>query len=774
MYKLEKIAFYIVLGMSFILPLAFLSPQFLPFDMLKASIFSIGTTLALALVCVSAFRSEAIMGIKGKTTYALLAVLLSFVLSGLAVLKDAGFYKSFLGAGVETTTVLFAILSVAFIYTVVSLVRTKERFITLLSSIVLGGLVLALFHLIRFVFGADTFTFGGIFSTQITNTVGQWNDLGIYFGFLLLISYISLEFMALSKAVRVVLYGLAAVSIIFLIAIGFNAAWYGIAAVALFVGLYSRKHTKLSYTTSILFIASVLLGIFGATIAGKLSTSLDVNHLDVRPSWELSVDLANQSLQQRPFFGAGPNRFVNVYLQNKPASVNQTVFWSLDFTSGVSYVTSFIVSLGLVGSLAILWLVILVGVYMIKVYKHNTEDSVKRFSAVAGTGLTLYFIIAGFLYNPSLTVIFLGLVSFALFLVALKEENLISVFTLEGDTQRKKLIIKIITALATVLVLLGLIFFVRRALANIYFSKAVVLLNTENKIDEAEKYVNKAIAMVDREQYYQGLVEISIIKTGRLISTTKEADQKAVDALKSYLDTGITNAQNAIRLDPLNYQNYITQAHVYESVVPARVNLAYENAMKSYESAAALNPLNPAVYLLAAQLEASIKKLPEAKQFIGKALQVKNNYSDAIFLLSQIQVAENSIKDAITSLLVLAQLNPQDPTIFFQLGLLYYNSGDNVNTGIVLSKAVELSPDYSNARYFLGLAYARLGKYAEAVDQFEAVARLNPDNEEVANILTALKAGKSPFQAVTTPEKAKTPPVKDSIDKKTSTKVKTR
>jgi tetratricopeptide (TPR) repeat protein len=213
---------------------------------------------------------------------------------------------------------------------------------------------------------------------------------------------------------------------------------------------------------------------------------------------------------------------------------------------------------------------------------------------------------------------------------------------------------------------------------------------------------------------------------------------------------------------------------VYESVVPARVNLAYENAMKSYESAAALNPLNPAVYLLAAQLEASIKKLPEAKQFIGKALQVKNNYSDAIFLLSQIQVAENSIKDAITSLLVLAQLNPQDPTIFFQLGLLYYNSGDNVNTGIVLSKAVELSPDYSNARYFLGLAYARLGKYAEAVDQFEAVARLNPDNEEVANILTALKAGKSPFQAVTTPEKAKTPPVKDSIDKKTSTKVKTR
>lgn len=760
--------------MSFILPIAFISPQVLPVDMLKASIFSIGTSIALILILVSAFRTGSIVSIKGKPAYALIAVVLSFILSGLAVMKDAGLYKSFFGSGTETTTILFALVSFAFVYTVVTLVRTKERLVSLLSSIVFGGLILSLFHLIRFVFGADTLTFGNIFSSQISNTIGQWNDLGVYFGFLFLISYLAIEFMVLSKAVRILLYVTSAVSLLFLVAIGFSSAWWAIAATTLFVGLYSKRHTKLSYRTIVLFVAAIVLALWGTTISGKLATRLGVNHLDVRPSWELSVDLANQTIQQKPFFGAGPNRYLNVYLQNKPLSVNQTVFWSLDFNSGVSYITSFVASLGLVGTVAILWLLIVLLLALYKLYKHNTEDSVKRFSAIIGASLALYSIILGFLYNPSLSVIFLGLVSLSLFFIALKDENLVAVVAIDGATSNKKTLVKVISAILIVVSLIALIFFIRRGVAAMYFAQAVTQLNTGNDIEKAENYVNNAIAMVDREQYYQGLAEISVIKINRLLASTKQADQKAVDTLKSYLDTGIANAQSAIKLDPVNYQNYITQARVYESVVPARVNQAYENAMKSYESAAALNPLNPSIYLLAAQLEVGVRKLPEAKQFIGRALQVKNNYSEAIFLLSQIQVAENSVKDAITSLLVLAQLNPQDPTIFFQLGLLYYNNGDNVSAGVALSKAVEISPDYSNARYFLGLAYARLGKYKEAAAQFEEIARLNPDNAEVVTILNALRAGRSPFQTVSAPEKSKTPPVKDSIDKKTSTKVKTR
>lgn len=776
MNKLEKLAFYIVLGLSFLLPVIFVSPTVLPLDMLKASVFSIGTTTAFFLILISNVRSGKISFLKGKSIYAILLVLLSFILSALSVAKEVGFYKTVIGAGTEVSTVLFALLAVIFIYVITLVINSKEKFVTLLSTVVLGGIVLSLFHLIRFIFGADTLTLGGMFANQISNTVGQWNDLGVYFGFLLLISYFGVEFMTLSKLVRGVLYALGIISIGFLVIVGFNSVWYGIAFVVLLSGLYQKKHSKISYRTIGLFVIALILSVYGQTLAGKLSAKLGVNQLDVRPSWELSLDMTNTALQQRPIFGVGPNRYLNTYLLNKPQSINETVFWSLDFTSGVSYITSFAVTLGVVGLLAILWLIILVSFNVYKLYRHTATDTVQRFSIVSGAGLTVYSIILGIFYNPSISVVVLGLTSFALFLVVLKEEGMLAHKTLEGSTQRKTLIVKIIATILSIAVLIGFIYFVRRTLAANYFSRAVVVLNSKNDIDEAEKLVSKAVSMVDRELYYQGASEISVLKINRLLSTLKEADQASIDTLKSYLEVGILNAQNAIKLDSLNYQNYITQARVYESVIPVRVTGAYENAMKSYASASSLNPLNPSIYLLAARLEVAMKKLPEAKQFIGRSLQAKNNYSDAIFLLSQIQVSENSIKDAITSLLVLAQLNPQDPTIFFQLGLLYYNQGDNVNTGLALSKAIDLSPEYSNARYFLGLALARLGKYKEAQAQFEEILKFNPDNTEVANILTSLRAGRSPFQqqAVVTPEKSKTPPVKDAIDKKTSTKVKTR
>jgi len=774
MIKLEKFAFWIVLAMVFLIPIAFLSPSILPLDMLKSSIFSIGTSLALLIVLIGGIHSGKFVHPKGILLYASLSVLLAFIASGIALVSTGGIYKSFIGAGNEITTVLFVLVAMAFVYVLTVLAPTKERVLTLLSAVVLGSVIVALFHIIRLVFGADTMSFGGMFSSQIANTIGQWNDVGTYFGLVFLLSYLGIELMSFSKLVRTLLYCMGAIGLGFMIIIGFTGVWYALAIALLVVGLYTKKHAKLSILTIALFILTVVFSIFGVSIANKLSTALSISQIDVRPSWELSTDIATQTLGQSPLFGAGPNHYVNEYLRTKPSSINQTIFWSVDFFSGVSYITSFAVTLGGLGIIAIIFFLFTLVKYLAKAFRHKSSDNIHRFILMTGAVMTLYSVVLAILYTPSLAMIILGLLSFALFIIGLKQENLIQFRTCEGATSRKALLIKIVGIISAVIVLILFIFFIRRAVAAMYYQRALVVMSKTGNIEDAEAYVNKALARVNREMYLQGKVELSVLKITKLLSGMKTADKASVDTLQRYLEEGVSAAHKLIKLDPLNYQNYIVQARIYESVIPAQVAGAYDNAMKSYASAAALNPGNPAIYLSAAQIEAAMNKMSEAKGFIGRALQVKNNYSDAIFFLSQIQVSENSIKDAITSLLVLAQLNPQDPTIFFQLGLLYYNSGDNINTGIALSKAVELNPQYSNARYFLGLALARLGKYKEAADQFVEIQKFNPDNAEVKQILAALQAGKSPFQAVTSPEKAKTPPVKDAIDKKTTPKVKTR
>ena len=54
-------------------------------------------------------------------------------------------------------------------------------------------------------------------------------------------------------------------------------------------------------------------------------------------------------------------------------------------------------------------------------------------------------------------------------------------------------------------------------------------------------------------------------------------------------------------------------------------------------------------------------------------------------------------------------------------------------------------PDYANAKYYLGLALAQLGRLDEAQKQFEDLSITNPDSEEVRSILKDLREGKSPF-----------------------------
>jgi len=85
----------------------------------------------------------------------------------------------------------------------------------------------------------------------------------------------------------------------------------------------------------------------------------------------------------------------------------------------------------------------------------------------------------------------------------------------------------------------------------------------------------------------------------------------------------------------------------------------------------------------------------------------------------------------------------------FQLGVLYYSDKQFDKAKAEFERTVSLNENYSNARYFLGLVYDREGKKSEAISQFEKVANLNPDNEEVKKILDNLKAGKPALEGIT-------------------------
>jgi cytochrome c-type biogenesis protein CcmH/NrfG len=87
---------------------------------------------------------------------------------------------------------------------------------------------------------------------------------------------------------------------------------------------------------------------------------------------------------------------------------------------------------------------------------------------------------------------------------------------------------------------------------------------------------------------------------------------------------------------------------------------------------------------------------------------------------------------------------------------LQFNNNDFAGAIVTLQKSLALSPQYANAQYFLGLSYEAEKQHAQAIAQFEALQKTNPDNAQVSAILKALLAGKSIFTTpATTPSTTK-------------------
>jgi tetratricopeptide (TPR) repeat protein len=543
--------------------------------------------------------------------------------------------------------------------------------------------------------------------------------------------------------------------------------------------------SRISVITLVFLVISIGLAWKGDAVAFPVQRMLKIDNSQITLPWQLTLDISTQTIKSKPLFGAGPNRFVNEYLLYKPQIINQSDFWNFEFNTGFSYISSFVVTYGIVGSILwIMFFVFFVGLG-IKSLKH-IKTGFSRF-AVLSTFFTSSFLwLMSIVYNPSHVIVFFTFIMTGLFISVMCKENIIPVkeYGATSSSLLKKLVPLFIIISILVLIFWALVY-VKKFMAIAYFQSGISTLNS-GKADSLEKARGnflKALSWDKADIYYQALSEVNISEIGSITQLLqaqsakdpKSVDQELVKKVGTLIEQGVAYTRNAIALDPLNYYNYIEEARISEIALSLKITNAYENAKTAYANALSLNPYNPGLYLSLARIEVGENKLDEAQKYIGAALQLKQNYTEAIFLLSQIQVSQGKIKEAINSVGVALQINPQSPVLFFQLGLLYFNEKDYENSSLAFGKAVSLSSDYANARYFLGLSYARLGRNAEALEQFETIAKTNPENQEIALIVSNLKAGKSVFTDAKppidkNPEKRKTLPVKEKTTTTTTTK----
>ena len=795
--KLESISYVILLITFFLSPLLFISTKYFPLESVKAEIIIFGTLISLILFVISVLQKKTVILYRSPLSLISGLIIISTIIS---TLLSTNIQKSLIGQGFEVGTASFIVLMFVAMFFVSRLVtKNKDRLLTVYGTFMLSFLLIALFHVLRLLISPSFLSFGSL--NSITSTlIGKWMDLGVFAGAIFLLTFFTLVLFTIRRSIKVLIGILFILSAFILFIVNSPVIWSVIALISLSYGVYQYIQTpasglgikkfasRISLFALILVLIPAVLVWKGADLQDSILKPLYQEQNEIALPWQLTLDVTADTIKEKPLFGAGPNRFGTEYLLHKPLVINPSIYWAVEFGTGFGFLPSMIVTHGIVGS--VLWVLFLIFFIILGVRGlKRAKETFAKFSIASSFFVATFLWAMSILYSPSHVVLFLTFIMTGLFLASLASEGMLSTkeYQTSGVANSNKLVTPIIVVVL-IIALLWTLIYVKKIVALSYFQSGLSTLSASNNqdTDKAGDYFNIALSWDNSDIYHQVISGIDIMKTSPIIQVLqdqskkdpKSVDQELIKKLTALISEAASSSAQAIKADPTNYYNYVTDAKVHELRASLQMEGGYEMAKASYANALKYNPFNPSIYLNLAQLEASQNKMDDAQQFIGNALQLKQNYTEAIFLLSQIQVSQNKIKDAIISAQVLTQINPQNPMLFFQLGLLYYNDKNYEGAVQALGKAVEFNSQYANARYFLGLSLARLGKNAEAIYQFEEIAKTNSDNQEVVSILANLKAGKSPFvetkgSSSIRPEKRSTLPVREkAVNTSSTSKVK--
>ncbi len=780
LFSLEALPFGLLVGLVFLLPVFFLSVSGISLDVSKSVLAVILIVAATALWLVGRMVDGKI--VVPKTLLVLFAALLplEYLVSAVASKVPA---MSLFGQGFEVGTFAFTFVMFLLLFLASILVNSRDKVFTVYVSAMASFLVVAIYQGIRLFAGADVLTLGGNFSGVIANTVGKWNDLGAFFGMIAILSMITLETLPLKGFVKYLTYLSLAVSVFFLAVVNFSFAWIALAVISLMIfvfAIYLNKSenptndqeapslipkTKVPVIALVVLLISLFYVFSGDKIGGFLPTQFNASQVEVRPSWSATYDIVKGSLSQNLLLGSGPNRFSSEWALHRPAVLNETIFWATDFNAGIGLIPSFAVTTGLFGVLA--W-VLFLGYFLFRGVKSILMFDMGRmaqYSILSSFLLSVYLWLFAMFYVPNVVIYALAFLMTGVFIATLINEGIVKTYqiSLLGSPKIGFVSVLALISLTIASAALGYVF-VEKAISSINFQKTIQALNTDGDFDKAEVGLLKAVQFSENDLYYRSLSQVYLVKLNNLFQQQNLTEAEAKSQFQAILGNAIENARKARDYDTTNYTNWMNLASVYESVVQLGVTGAYDEAKKAYEQASVLNPQSPLVYLTLARLEVANKDNKAARENLNKALALKSNYTDALFFLSQLEAGEGNIAEAISRADQASLLSPNDVGLFFQLGLLKYTNKDYNGAIVSLERAVQLNGNYSNAMYFLGLSYDKVGRKADALAQFEKVEALNPDNQEVKNILVNLRDGKSALTDVPppSPEKKSNPPVKEN------------
>ena len=705
----------------------------------------------LALIGVMAWVGQTIASgrMVWRKNFILLPMLLIALTAVFSSVFSSSFWVSFLGdtgryAGSGLSLLSYLLLAVVALQTLeispighIGPIGKEKKDTTIVIGLwLVSSALVSIFALLQFL---GIFIFKN-YASSAFNTIGTVFELPLFI--LMTVPVVICLAKGIKNArLKVLLYALAVLHLIVAALIDFRVGWFGLIAAALVLILaglkkggergemgqmgqegrsrlpfvvLTKEGTSVAMLPLALLMAAVLLWFVNVPPLKNLNLPQEVS-----PSYRASLSVAGQTLKSHLVFGSGLETFPYEYAKFKSAVLNQTNFWGVNFNNSSSEFIDWTVTGGLFGIVSVL---IYSGWFLQYGYRRMGERGEMGQKGLE-EGLFaswIFILVTKFFYGTPLAVeLFFWLIPVLFVLHNTNTRTRLpdgQVHTNDANSNTwsyrfqagSAKTLAVFFALLAVLLsaLAGEYFSVRRWQAEAIFVKAVTASNAVETRDEVANGIYTAINTNPYEtRYFRILSQVLFAKLNDVFAEVQKREPSAQQlkpeegALVQNLTVRNINAvQRAVALDPANVSVYVDAAEAFRNLAPL-VQGADDLAIQNYERAAELEPINPFI-----------------KTQLGQLYLVKSNL---------------------------------------------FNYGLKIDTDMVdksravLEKALELNPNYANARYFLALIYDQDGKKDIALRNFLFLRQTNPDNKLIAAIVTNLQNG---YPALGNPPQPATPP----------------
>lgn len=619
---------------------------------------------------------------------------------------------------------------------------------------------------------------GALTHSRAFNTIGSLNALGLLAAIFLPLFAKNGQRGSGRADMVIAMWGVAA-SIVVLGILNWWVLWLvalaGMLAIIAFDSLnatqlsqdYGSRTERFALSRFMVPVAVIILGAF-LLLVNFNPASLKTNFpLEVAPSYALSGHVAAGVMKQKLLFGYGPENFSLAFDRFGASTLANSRLSDLRFFDATSEVLNLAVHEGAVGLLALgllLWCL----VQVVARFGGAISESVLRGQGAAfasrssGTLAAAVAAVAGLVLYPfDLTLAF---VWYALLVLAALTISGAHVTTIDIEERpRYSLAASLGFIVGLILVLSGVYFSSIRYVADSVYARA---LKAGGSPEQVLNGITRAINLDGSNDRYWRDASQAVLLTLRkeLAAPAKAGDPQRSARIQNELASAAQLAQRATTVAPLESLNWDNLGQVYQSMT-GLVDNVQRLAEDSYTKAADLRPGDPAfdsrtgqMWLTRADLirqvarsasganaqrlgEQAADSLNRAEQAYRRAIEKSPSLGLAIYSLGAVYDRQGKVADAIKQLEKLAPANANDPTLMFELGLLYLRANRHDDAGAAMQRAVLLAPQFANARWYLALLLEEKGNIDGALAQLTEIQKNNPENAVLRQKIEQLQAG---------------------------------